>query len=228
MNQTRRALLSGAAGVGLAAGSGCLGVFDASSSLPGVDASPEPLPDPLSEHLSPDVDVLEGFTADHPARIRVSVSRLAGSDAPGQLRLEFADTPPFSYYIGGGEPPGTVLFAIPDDRSTLRAAGGVSLDRNEWVPSDPAEDCWRAPAPPVVRSTPTETNVVELAPGETVSHEYTLLGFAGEECIPELEYRFTSPEPLRVATDAGKLWQADWDGEDEFFPSVTAFSVSLG
>lgn len=192
--------------MGISGLSGCTDVLDEPTQPSQVNVEVSPLPDTLAERFAFDVEVIDDFSAEQPARIRMGFSHL-GDSGSDQYTVEFGETPPFSFYNGAAQDHEAVLIAIPDNTSDVRAAGRSTPSR--WVPEDPVDDCWRAPAIPLVRSDPSVSNRVELPAGETITNEYTLLGFAGEECLPPLEYRFGSLEPLQVTNNGDIVWESE-------------------
>jgi hypothetical protein len=124
---------------------------------------------PPAEDVSVDVSIVENFTQDHPATLRVAFT----NEADEERTFEFGSLVPWDTIRGQrDEGPGILL-----------------LDPNAGVaPDEPTDNCWRATdkvaLPAVMRSK-------TLAAGETVSREFAVLAaHDSETCHEQGTYRF--------------------------------------
>ncbi|WEL16475.1 Uncharacterized protein SVXHr_0292 [Halorhabdus sp. SVX81] len=198
MQVSRRDLLQTAAVGGLLGVAGCEQPFGSSVRTPAVSVVDTTVPAEIQDSFDLTVDIVESFSADQPARIRVEVQHSASTDAPRQIA--FGGTLPFSNYVGGRVDTDDMLVAIPRGTDRIEKTGRTT-PVEEWVPKKPTDGCWRAPAVP--GSDETDLAVIQLSPGESVAELYTLLGFGQEACLPAGTYEFASTEPYRVVQVAG-------------------------
>lgn len=206
---SRRNLLSTVAASGSLGVSGCLQAWSTSSSQPTAEINRSELPQELNSHFQLDVSLKSQFSKEHPARIRISFRH--SKSASASRTVKFGEVPPFSFYNGGkkGEL-GELFIAIPDTTEGLEASGDAAVESNRWVPDSPENGCWRVPAVPRVdRET---QNTIELAPGDSVSEEYRLLGYGQDNCLSPGNYLFRSHEPFKVSQDDEIEWQNPYGG----------------
>lgn len=165
---------------------GCLDAFPSTTRVrtPAIAVESE-RDEPANARI--DVTVLEQFSEQTPARIEISYT----STAPNEREVDFGSSPPFSeYWSTGRESPRLVI--IPDDHSHISPTGtepsdSKNPDSTQLVPDSPVDGCWRAPNFAVFGVGHTRT----LAPQETVSEGYTVLGHVdNENCLPSGTYHF--------------------------------------
>jgi hypothetical protein len=125
--------------------------------------------EPPADDVSVDVSIVENFTQDHPATLRLAFT----NDADEERTFEFGSLVPWDTIRGQREDgPGVLL-----------------LDPNAGVaPDEPSDNCWRATdnvaLPAVMRSK-------TLGAGETVSREFAVLAaHDSETCHEQGTYRF--------------------------------------
>lgn len=125
--------------------------------------------DPPADDLSVDVSIVENFTPDHPATLRVAFT----NEADEERTFQFGSLVPWDALWGSRE----------------EGPGELLLDPNAGVaPDEPGDDCWRATdnvaLPAVMRSKTLES-------GETVSREFSVLAtHDSETCHEQGTYRF--------------------------------------
>lgn len=202
---SRREILSTVAGSAIVSSTGCLGLGSSVRS-PEMDLTVAELPSRLADLVTYDAELLEGFTADHPARIRVSTTLRETPVTEDGATLRFGETPPYSFYLGGQPDMGPAVAILPEDPTNVEAQGRPEV--TGWIPEEPEEGCWRAPTWPQQRLNPDDPTTIELEPGETLSTEYVVLSL-GDHCLPDGEYRFTGAEPFRIESDGEVLWEND-------------------
>jgi hypothetical protein len=130
---------------------------------------------PPAEDVSVDVSIVENFTHDHPATLRVAFT----NEADRERTFQFGSLVPWDALWGSRE----------------EAAGELLLDPNAGVaPDEPSDDCWRATdnvALPAVMHSKT------IGAGETVSREFAVLGaHDSETCHEQGTYRFEDEKYL--------------------------------
>lgn len=173
----RRAFLTAVTATAVA---GCTGVSgddtpddrqttDQSSDYFGYHLDDVETADPPVDEVSIDVSIVENFTQDHPATLRVAFT----NEADEERTFQFGSLVPWDSIRGQRED----------------APGVLLLDPNAGVaPDEPSGDCWRATdnvaLPAVMRSK-------TLSAGETVSREFAVLAaHDSETCHEQGTYRF--------------------------------------
>lgn len=156
------------------------------------------------EHQQPDaeldVDIRQQFSADHPARLRVSFTNTADHER----QIEFGPSPPFSEYRSMT----LDLVVIPEDFNFIEPSSETETETTDafvvtrsLVPSEPQDGCWEIEnefghfAP---------VNERALLPGETIRREYTVLNSVeGEPCLPKGDHEFVSADYFDEETPWG-------------------------
>ncbi|SEK31649.1 hypothetical protein SAMN04488691_101176 [Haloferax larsenii] len=144
--------------------------------------------------------VLQQATAEHPARFRLTFTNTSESE----LSLSGGPTLPFSAIRGEQQDGDARLLLIPDERDwiTPTGEGGNVLDV-PLIPRSQTDGCWTAEYDGTLRK---QTSLhTQVSPGETVSHEYTLLNWATDSCLPAGTWTFTDEQVVSWEDQAAEF-----------------------
>ncbi|ELZ91980.1 hypothetical protein C440_16749 [Haloferax mucosum ATCC BAA-1512] len=133
--------------------------------------------------------VIQTFTADHPARLRVRFKNTSET----KLSLSGGPVLPFSTIRGEQQDGGARLILIPDERDwiTPMDGDGTVLDV-PLIPNSRTDGCWTVAYEGTLRK---QTSLrTQVSPGESIGHEYTLLNWTADSCLPSGTYSFTDEQ----------------------------------
>lgn len=202
---SRRDVLSTVAGSALVASAGCLG-FGSSVRTPTIEVAVDDLWNELEPLIDFDVEVVRGFTAERPARIRATLTtRETDRSVNHPMTIRLGATPPFSSYLGLNDD-GHEIPILPEQTDHVSSMRGRTPEA--WVPDEPDGECWRVPVLPRPRAEPKQPTTLRLPPNVTISNEYVVLGYA-TECFGEGAYRFSSGEPYHITIDGQQRFRSE-------------------
>lgn len=155
-------------------------------SFPTVSADGDSVPSRYDADI--DVRAVDQFSADSPARLRVTYTNTGDSER----EVEFTISPPFPPYAGRATDDDARLALIPDFREYVEPHPRPAADEaNPFVPDEPDDGCWRAKA---AVSGEDVGLTRTLGPDESVEGEYALLAHPkSESCLAASDYRFEDP-----------------------------------
>jgi len=131
-----------------------------------------------------DVERLNGFDADEPARLRIALTNETGEDAT---------------FLMGPHPPFSGLFSESVDTDSRVVVLPEVEFHADVLPDEPSEGCWSAEGQ--IETLGVESNV-DLDPGEKVERTYVLASdHEAEDCLPDGEYRFRDEIELESEDD---------------------------
>lgn len=208
---SRRDVLSTVAASTIVASTGCIG-FGSSVQTPTIDVAVHDLWNELEPLIEFDVEVVQEFTAERPARIRANLTTLETDQSPDQqMTIQLGATPPFSTYLGLNDDHEIPI--LPDQNDHIPSLRGQNVDT--WIPDEPDDGCWRVPTLPKPNAGTEARTTLRLPPNVTISNEYTVLGYANQ-CFGEGPFRFTSGEPYRIAIDGEQRFESESNAVLEF------------
>ncbi|WP_396610618.1 hypothetical protein ACH9L7_10270 [Haloferax sp. S1W] len=173
--------------------------FDAQQSHSPSPESGSPTTDSSSESAPPEsvttddfeftATVLQQATATHPARLRLKFTNTSESE----LSLSGGEVLPFSAIRGEQQDGDARLLLIPDEKDwiTPTDGDGTVLDV-PLIPNSRTNGCWTAAYEGTLRKQTALRTLV--APGESISHEYTLLNWTADSCLPAGAWKFTDEQ----------------------------------
>lgn len=168
---------------------------------PTTDApSGSPLPKVTTDAFEFTATVLQQATAEHPARFRLAFTNTSESE----LSLSGGPILPFSSIRGEQQDGDERLLLIPDERDWITPTDGDGnvLDV-PLIPQSRTNGCWTATYDGTLRK---QTSLhTQVSPGETVSHEYTLLNWATDSCLPAGTWTFTDEQVVSWEDQAAEF-----------------------
>lgn len=224
---SRRALLNTVAATSTAVFAGC------SRTAVGQDppsVTPAPLPprdtaEPAPEiSLALDVQLMEQFTPDHPASLRVSVTNT--DNVP--LLLNAGRELPLLSFTGSHTSTDAEIALVPQ-------GGGIHViaydTEGKTPPVEPVNGCWRLNGSVFI---PGGVVRQELPPSRSITQTYTIYAHRNnsDDCLPAGTYRFLEVKPVKKRPRPAMMpaERQPWSSVIlEFSVTVGAgFSVSLG
>lgn len=189
---SRRDALAAVASLGAFPTAGCIGRLQSRYAYPHVTLRRDPVP---VEYADVEATVVEQFTDDHPARVRVAFR----NPTDETRTYGFSASPPFSGLYGS--PPGVdgddrLLVLVPLESEAYVTAysetWGAERTPTAAIPDAPTDGCWHANGE--ISHHPIELGRT-LDPGETLSETYAVLSARESDesgCEVVGEWRFES------------------------------------
>lgn len=147
------------------------------SETPTVELSPV-----TTDDVGVDVEVLQSFTDDHPARITVAVENVSEQ----QFSVDGSLITPFPLYSDEQADGHPKLIFVPEETKYL----GPEQEDAQLVPDAPSDGCWAVGYDVVIKPIGITANP---SPGDTTAMTYTILEYKTEACLPPDTYHVVYP-----------------------------------
>lgn len=168
-----------------------------------MDSSPTgPQPTLSEDALSFDVQLMEEFTEEHPARIRAVLT----NESSSTMTFFMGTTPPFTeYFSDGGQ-----LILIPELSKSLPGKSPFAWQdgTDEAIPTTPTDGCWRISQRVLIQQVGM---YVEIGPEESLARSYDVYAYRSSECYPPGTYRFAHEAELQRGENAGSTEVPSYD-----------------